>query len=127
MTIFTWLLFGLIIKHAYMDLYVQATREPSSKTNYLGGFRHYLDHGLGTAVVVMLCFGIDEWMIALALGVFDFFVHSMIDFSKANLMKKLGWTRDESRFWKIQAVDQALHYVTYMLIVMTAYNYYGAG
>ena len=126
MTVFTWLLFGLVIKHAYMDLYVQATRPPANKTRYLNGFRHYFYHGLGTAVVIMLCFGIDEWKIAIALGVFDLFIHSLIDFGKARLTRRLGWHRDEPRFWKLQSVDQSLHFVTYMLIVMTTYNYYNA-
>ena len=42
-------------------------------------------------------------------------------------MNKLGWHRNEQRFWKVQALDQALHFTTYMIIVITASNYYGAG
>ncbi len=127
MTVFTWLLFGLVIKHAWVDLYLQATRPPANKIIYLNGFRHYFDHGTYTALVFLLCFGFDEWKVAIALGVFDLFIHSMIDFPKANLMNKLGWHRNEQRFWKVQALDQALHFTTYMIIVITASNYYGAG
>ena len=126
MTIFTWLLFGLVIKHAWADLFLQSMRPPAFKVKYLNGFKHYLDHGIWTALIVMLCFGLDEWMAALIFGIFDLFIHSLIDYSKANLLAKLKWTQDQPRYWKLQSLDQMLHFGTYMIIVITASNYFGA-
>lgn len=118
--IYTTILFGLMLKHAFVDLFLQSCYKPSDKTRYLNGIRHYIDHGVGTALVVFV-FTFDVWA-SLIVGVVDFVVHSAIDHYKSRLVKHLGWNRNEPRFWKLQSLDQALHYVTYFVIVLLLAN-----
>ena len=111
----TLFLFLLIIKHAIADLFLQTYHKGIQKDRYFGnGHRHYAEHGVCT-FIVSGCFL--PLPLALLAALIDYVLHWHIDSGKTLLVKKLGWKRNELRFWRLQTLDQILHFSTYMLIV----------
>ncbi len=118
-----WLLLALMMKHAVADLFVQSFRPPGnkgvliSKSNLL----HSGDHSIGTFVVIAL-FGY-SFQVALLMAIVDLALHYIIDMSKTKFIRKMEWSRDGKLFWRLQALDQMLHYATYGLIVFLLDNF----
>lgn len=111
----TTFLFLLIIKHAIADYYLQTYHRNVHKQVYFGnGHRHYAEHSVCTFVVCL--FFISPPMAVLA-ALLDYVCHWHIDWAKTSIVKKIKWQRNEPRFWRIQTLDQILHFSTYFLIV----------
>lgn len=110
------ILFMLMLKHAICDLGLQSFRTPTNKSRYFdkGLHLHSMDHGIGTFIV--LFFLLDP-MYALVFAFIDYVFHWHIDFTKTNIARKYGWTKDHKAFWRLQTFDQMAHYATYALIV----------
>ena len=118
------LLGALVIKHAIADLFIQSYRKPANKTRWFdpGLQWHALDHSI-LIFVVLLLLGPVPLSCAVALAILDHVLHVSIDWIKTNTVNCLGIKRDGSVFWRIQAVDQIAHYLTYILIVLLAMKY----
>lgn len=114
--------FALIIKHAFADLFLQTfIKKPHSKIRYFdNGHRHYAHHA-GVNFVVCLFFVSPAWAVIYSL--FDYIIHWHVDWGKTVFYTKFNWKRDEARFWRLQALDQALHYTTAFLIVLHAHTF----
>lgn len=109
------LLMLLGIKHFIADFALQTNNMVHDKGIYgaRGGLVHAVHHGLGTMIVLVLLF----WSIpfAFVIGLFDSIVHYHIDWTKQQLNH--GLTVQDRMFWFYLGLDQALHYLTYIVIV----------
>jgi len=110
----------LLVKHAVADLWLQSrlnNPKYGDKKNLTDRklWIHSLDHAAGTAVITLLFAGL-WWAIIAAL--LDFVLHSVIDWTKRVYTLDRKITTKQNLFWKIQAVDQILHYTTYLIIVL---------
>jgi len=110
----------LLVKHAVADLWLQSrlnNPKYGDKKNLTDRklWIHSLDHTAGTAVITLLFAGL-WWAIIAAL--LDFVLHSVIDWTKRVYTLDRKITTKQNLFWKIQAVDQILHYTTYLIIVL---------
>ena len=117
-----YFLFALYIKHAFADMFTQTyIKQPFTKLKYFdNGHRHYLHHGLSN-FAVCLFFVSPTW--AIIYSVFDYIAHWHIDWGKTVFYTKFDWKRTEKRFWRLQSLDQMLHYATAFLIVWHAHAY----
>jgi hypothetical protein len=116
MTIFT-LLILFQIKHFICDF-------PLQNRYMLGKFKDYPDYimpllshsavqGFGTLLIIAL-----HAPIFWPLAILDLVTHFFIDRIKAD-RKLLGrWKPDQSMFWNALGIDQLLHNLIYILIVM---------
>lgn len=111
------LLFSLFMKHAFADLFLQSFRTPGNKAQLLSKSNalHSGDHGILT-VLVFLAFGF-QLEVALVLGLIDFILHYTIDGLKTKFVQYKGWSRDGRVFWRLQSLDQMLHYATYGFLI----------
>jgi hypothetical protein len=131
-----FLAFGIFfLKHFIVDFPLQ--RWPWMFQNkgtwgHPGGIVHAGLHGIATAII--LCFFISfgiygaalqplvdvsmAWLIAVLSGALDGFIHYVVDWSKMNLNKYMGWGPLNSEwFWHSLGMDQLLHYMTYLLVL----------
>jgi len=108
------LLFLLFVKHAVADLWLQSYHGNSRKDLYWGGHRHYGEHAVLTGAVCVLFVPVH---LALLAAVTDWICHWHIDHFKTRTVLWRGLSRSSAEFWRIQTVDQILHYATYFVIV----------
>ena len=114
----TNLLFALVIKLVLCDLGLQSQflwGKTQNKKYYFGCHLHYFHHGLGTLIVGL--FFVDP-LLALALSLVDYVAHWNIDYSKHRINKALCVTHKDLMYWWIASIDQALHFLTYYLLVL---------
>ena len=105
----------LLWKHAFVDLFLQTFHTGGDKTLYIGkSHRHYIEHGFFTFVSVIF---FTSWPLALALSILDYIIHWHVDYSKSKIVKHFSIDRQSRQFWRLQAIDQFLHYSTYAGIV----------
>ena len=118
----TIILFALMCKHAVADLAIQSFRVPSKKRLWLnrGLHLHAMDHAVLTFLVLL--FFVNPWL-ALGFALIDYVAHWHIDWSKTVFYTKFNWQGTEKRFWRLQSLDQMLHYATAFLIVWHAHTY----
>lgn len=110
------LLASLQLKHFVFDWWLQTDSEIRHKGTYLNvkGVAHSVKHALGTMALVWFFF--PDW--AILTGVYDGFVHYHIDWAKQNLTRKLALTTSDENFWFLIGLDQLLHQLTYLSIVL---------
>lgn len=113
--------FSLLLKHTFVDIFLQTFIENSRKQYYFNkqAHLHYFQHGIGTFVISLL-FSI-EIEIAILFFIFDYLTHWHIDFSKTNLVKNLNWHHNDRKFWRLQTLDQGLHYLVYYMMSLVHY------
>ena len=106
---------ALLWKHAFADLFLQTFHCGVNKTKYFGNSqRHYIEHGVLTFLVsVFFC----AWYLALFVAFLDYIIHWQIDYFKSSVVKKFNIDRQSTVFWRLQSLDQFLHYTTYGMIV----------
>ena len=110
------LLFTLLaIKHTFADLFLQTFHNSINKNQYISNaHRHYAEHGVLTLVI---CFWFASPLLAIIVSIFDYICHWHIDFAKHRLCRYLRVERGTNKFFRIQAFDQMLHFLTYTAIV----------
>lgn len=109
----------LAVKHFIIDFPLQTPFQWMNKGTYghPGGGLHAVLHGAGTFLVTML-FGIPTFTAQLV-TLFDGVVHYHIDWAKVNINAHFGWDANKHpQFWWLLGLDQLLHMVTYVLIVL---------
>ena len=112
--------FWLAIKHGVCDLALQAIYcRPSNKHIYFSpkAHLHALHHGLGTFIATLF---FTTPLMAFVLSVMDYAVHFNVDHVKSSLVKKYNWTQSGRMYWVATTIDQQLHFLTYLLIVILA-------
>lgn len=108
------LLVLLQIKHFIADFWLQFPYMIEEKGTYWaeGGRHHALVHTAGTFLALAWCGYID---LAVYLALLDGAIHYHIDWAKMNMSRRL--TPADSAFWTWLGFDQALHQLTYLLLV----------
>jgi len=111
----------LLLKHAVVDLWLQSYNGIVQKTVYVSNaHKHYLQHAIFTFAVLFFFGPVEFVLLATFL---DYVAHWHIDLVKSRIVQHFEVDRQSSTFWTIQAVDQALHYLTYFLIVILHQQY----
>ena len=114
----------LLVKHAIADLWLQGRfngkkqygeKEQLTKPKL---YLHSLDHAVLTAIVTLIFAGL-YWAIIIA--ILDFVLHCIIDYTKRIYTLKYNITQNQSKFWKVQSLDQIAHFSCYMLYVFMVY------
>lgn len=104
-----------IAKHFICDFCFQFNYMLAEKGTYWakGGLHHALIHAAGTFLVLSVVIYEIEWAVVFAL--FDGIIHYHIDWCKVQLSR--GLTATDRQFWIWIGLDQALHCLTYVLII----------
>lgn len=109
-------LLGLQAKHFLFDFVFQSDWQVRNKGRYghAGGLVHSGLHAAGTFAVMGLAtlFGSTTLGLALVLAAADFLIHYHIDWSKAQISRRLQLTPDRHGFWIALGADQTAHQLT---------------
>lgn len=118
---FLVILLGLQAKHFLFDFVFQSDWQVRNKGRYghPGGLVHSGLHAAGTGVVLVAAalLGAVAFSVALALAIADFVIHYHIDWTKAQLSRRMNLTPDRHGFWIAMGADQAAHQFTYLCLV----------
>ena len=117
------LLFALQIKHLIADFYCQPSRWFSDKHRYIsvGGSLHALVHGVLSFLVL---YGFTRDLVfAFIASAAEMVLHFHIDWIKASLGRAKRWKTDQQIYWWAFGTDQAIHHLTYLVIVVAADRY----
>lgn len=108
----------LLVKHAFVDIGIQSMQGTLNKQNYRSkrAHLHYGTHGIGTVLVFLVC-GIGP-ITALIAGAIDWIAHWHIDYVKTSAIKSWSVQKNTVKFWWITSADQALHYLTYYMLII---------
>ncbi len=112
-----WLMIFFTIKHFICDFPLQWAYQYKNKGKYghPGGILHAIIHGLGTWIII-LAFGLPVWV-----PFADAIIHYHVDWAKTNLTNHFKLRPDTSAwFWYLLGLDQMLHYLTYIGIIVYA-------
>jgi hypothetical protein len=115
-------LLGLLqVKHFICDGPLQTKLMVDEKRRYGApmGLAHAGIHGLGTVVAMVFMLGFVPLVIGL--GVLDVAIHYHVDFTKENVVKRMGWTPAQGPFWWAMSFDQMLHHLTYLMLTAIAF------
>jgi hypothetical protein len=118
------LIFLFILKHLVCDFFLQ--RNPYQFLNkgtfgHPGGLLHAGINGIGTMITLALILPVLPFTALLAFGAVEFTTHYFIDFAKVNINNKMGWKPESSgEYWISLGIDQALHWMIYLLIIFVA-------
>ena len=114
------LLFRLAIKHECCGPNWTIYCRPSNKHLIMSkkALLHSGHHGAGTFIV--LTFFSLPLSITMGTNVNEQLIHHIIDHTKSSLVKKYNWTQDGKMYWIATTVDQNLHFLTYLAIVLLA-------
>lgn len=108
----------LTLKHAAADLWLQSrlTNKGSKLNLYTPRlWIHCIDHAVLTFFVALIIVGIKGAILAFAL---DFVLHFVIDYGKSLYQNYKGVKYNSKKYWLYATVDQALHFTTYLIIVL---------
>jgi hypothetical protein len=108
----------LIIKHTIADYFMQYSWMIKHKGTYghWKGMAHSEFHGFLTWLVLWFM-GI-PFLWSVALGILDAFIHYHVDYVKSNFWKEKKLTPMDQLYWVAHGVDQLLHMLTYVGIVL---------
>jgi hypothetical protein len=116
------ILLGLQAKHFLFDFVFQSDWQVRNKGRYghPGGLVHAGLHGTGTLVVGVLAAltGAIGLGAAIALAIADVLIHYHVDWSKAQISRRMKLTPDRHAFWIALGADQAAHHVTYLALIV---------
>lgn len=118
----TWQVIGLVfalqVKHLLADYFLQTKDMIESRRFYghRGGIAHVAIHGTGSLFVFALFGGLSglvAWIVLV-----EVVVHYHIDWSKDNIVVRLGITPEDRSYWIAAGTDQALHQATYLVMAL---------
>ena len=105
----------LFTKHYIIDFPLQTPYQWQNKGKYghPGGLLHSGLHGAATFLILSF-FTPLAYLFAIA----DFLTHYHIDWAKVKLNAYLQLTPENPRFWTLLGLDQYLHAMTYIALVL---------
>ncbi len=112
------LLFCLLqIKHMFADFFLQTRRMLSGRCTYLhmGRAQHAGVHAI-LSIPVFLVIGTGFGFV-LALVAAEWVVHFHLDWAKARYSETQALTPNQARYWQAFGIDQALHHLSYVVMV----------
>ncbi|MEP0321553.1 DUF3307 domain-containing protein [Bauldia litoralis] len=106
----------LQVKHFICDYPLQTHYQLKNKGTYghPGGILHSGIQALGTTAAFIAVPPTLGLGVAIVVG--EFLVHYHVDWTKANVMRRAGYTSDQSQFWWAIGADQLIHHLTYVAI-----------
>lgn len=112
-----FLLSLLMTKHFVADYMLQTKEMIAEKKHYgyAGGIVHACCHALGTYII--LTFFLSP-IGAIILAILDGVAHYHIDWVKSNVWDNYNFNKSDYMFWLVHGLDQFLHFLTYVLIVL---------
>ena len=107
----------LLVKHCLCDFVFQTPWQLSQKGTYgaPGGLVHAGSHVTGTFIALLAV--MPSPTVILTVLVAEFVVHYHIDWVKEQVVRRCD-IRDGARFWNAIGVDQLLHNLTYLAILV---------
>lgn len=105
------------VKHFIADFVLQSNWMVAQKGRYgqPGGIVHAVVH-MGGSIPALMVLGAGPWLMAvLVLG--EGVVHYHLDYLKERVSRHLGLGAGDKGFWVLLGADQALHHLTYVVIV----------
>jgi Protein of unknown function (DUF3307) len=114
------MILGLQLKHIICDGPLQTVQMVRDKSIYgkSQGVAHAAIHIAGSFVVFLLS-GLPLEQ-CLGLAALDGVIHYHADFVKENVVKFKKWGTTDGPFWWALTTDQAVHHMTYVLLVWLA-------
>lgn len=111
----------LLVKHFVCDYPLQTRWQLLNKGTYghPGGIVHSGIHALGTTLAFLVM--TPTFIVGLAIMAGEFVVHYHIDWTKENVIRRMGWTAQDGQFWLALGSDQLAHHLTYVAIAATLY------
>lgn len=119
------LLTALIVKHFVFDFFWQPPFmwKNKGKFGHWGGLVHSGVHAVATLAILFAFIGTGE-PIVVYIAAIEFIVHYFTDYFKMNINKNYGWAcNTHNEFWQLTGLDQMIHYLTYVLILIMAQPY----
>ncbi|MCB1548824.1 MAG: DUF3307 domain-containing protein [Hyphomicrobiaceae bacterium] len=109
----------LLLKHAIADFFLQGPYQWRNKGTYghPGGLLHCAIHLVLTMPVFLLLPAGSVGYAALIL-VAEFVFHYHVDWSKEQVIRRLSLTTSNDGYWRAMGIDQLMHGLTYVVIVM---------
>ena len=106
----------LTIKHFVCDYPLQTRWHLRNKGTYghPGGIVHSAIHAVGTTLAFFVI--TPTLVVGLGIMVAEFLLHYHIDWTKENVIRRMGWTPQDGKFWLALGTDQTAHYLTYITI-----------
>lgn len=110
----------LIAKHFVCDFLLQSDYQLEKKGIYghPGGLTHASIHSLGTLPVFLILNTAP--VRAVALVVAEWLIHYHCDWTKEQVLRHYRWTRNDRAYWNVFGLDQMVHYLSYLGIVVMA-------
>lgn len=108
----------LLLKHFVFDFYYQPPFMWQNKGTFghIGGIVHSGLHAVSTFLILLF---FTNPMTALFASLLEFVLHYFIDYAKMNINRIKGWTATtHNEFWQLTGLDQLLHQLTYVLIIL---------
>lgn len=117
-----WIVAGfvyLVVKHAIADFFLQTRYQWMNKGKYghPGGLLHAAIH-VAFSAPLLLILPPPSLNYGLAVLAAEFVVHYHCDWTKEQVVKRNGWTFTDDAFWRAMGVDQLVHYLTYIAMVV---------
>lgn len=113
------LIFGLITKHFVADFLLQYPYQFLNKGIYghPGGLLHAVICGIGSLLACSVVIAITP-MLCIIIGV-EMVIHYHIDWAKVQINTKYELHPGTTHFWNLLGLDQWLHYLTYVGMVIS--------
>jgi hypothetical protein len=111
----------LIVKHFIFDFLYQPPYQFMNKGIYghPGGIIHAGQHAISSLVILSFFIPVAG---AIFISLFEFIIHYHMDWFKMWYNKLKGWKADtHNQFWILLGIDQLVHYMTYVLMVLLAF------
>ncbi len=109
----------LIVKHTLADFFLQTRYQVLNKGIYghPGGILHSAIHVILTLPVFLVLAPASALAGALILAG-EFSIHYHVDWLKERVVKGFGWKADDAPFWHALGLDQLIHLLTYVAIII---------
>lgn len=107
------------MKHLVADYCLQTEGMIQNRRRYghHDGLGHAAVHGVGSVFAFAICAELSVLVALIVIG--EMIVHYHIDWSKDNLVDRLGLTPEKRLYWVAAGTDQALHHATYLVMAVT--------
>ncbi len=108
----------LQLKHLFCDFFLQTQRQLAMKGHYghPAGLGHAGLHAAASLPIFLLLPASLPVSVAVLAG--EFIAHYHIDWLKAVIGTRTGWTVRDRQYWRGLGVDQYAHQITYLAMVL---------
>ena len=108
----------LTTKHLIFDFFLQTSYQWKNKGIYghPGGLIHAGLHAMGTCAIFLVV--TSTALVAMGIVAGEFLLHYHIDWAKEQIGRRTKWGPQQDAYWRSIGIDQWLHQLTYVGIVL---------